>query len=95
MANKDAGLNVSIIGGVVTITIGVSALCTALQPAPGRLRGRAEHHGRIRLRLWRRAELNREEEDGTTPVHKMLDHARSRLWAGGGGAGRHPLRRED
>lgn len=74
MANKDLPLKVEIVGGVVTMTIGVSALCTAV--AAG---GTFPPEGRFTDEyVFARAvveELAREDEDGTTRVHRLLEMA--------------------
>ncbi len=74
MANKDRPLDVEIIGGVVTITIGVSALCGAVVGGPAFPPDPTitDEYAFARAVA---SELTREEEDGTTPVHRMLDAA--------------------
>lgn len=74
MANKDLPLHVEIVGGVVTATIGVSTLCTAVAaghtfPPQGRF---TDEYAFARAVA---AELMREDEDGTTRFHRLLEVA--------------------
>lgn len=74
MANKDLPLDFQIIGGVVTVTIGVSTLCAAVAaghtfPPDGRI---TDEYAFARAVV---SELSREDEDGTTRVHRLLELA--------------------
>lgn len=74
MANKDLPLKVDIVGGLVTVTIGVSSLCTAVAagstfPPEGQF---TDEYAFARAVV---TELAREDEDGTTPVHRLLEMA--------------------
>jgi len=78
MANKDQPLKVELVGGLLTVSIGVSALCTAVKAAPcfeTDLEGEPEITDEDIFVRAIVAELEREEEDGTTPLHQIFDHA--------------------
>lgn len=78
MANKDLPLTVEIVGGVVTISIGVSALCQAVMPtltgaADGDAPTITDEYAFARGVL---AELQRApNEEGRTPVHVLFERA--------------------
>ena len=78
MVNKDQGLQVELKGGTLLISIGVSALCTAVKAGPG---FEADDGPQLVITdedVFVRAivaELEREEEDGSTRIHRMLDGA--------------------
>ena len=78
MANKDQPLKVEIVGGSLTISIGVSTLCHALKHGPA-FESDASGEPEITdedtfVREVARA-LERDEEDGTNRIHRMLDAA--------------------
>lgn len=77
---KDAGLTVGLEGEQLVIRIGIDTLGFALTAADEPLRvvdARLAAEEIVR-------ELTREEEDGTTPVHKLLDKAGFDAWENGG-----------
>lgn len=80
----DEPLQVAVIGGRLVISIGVRTLAFAVANSP-------DHEGdpiRITDPMAAakeiRVELVREEEDGTTEVHKLLDRAAFDAWENGG-----------
>jgi hypothetical protein len=81
----DASLSVEVIGGRIVIAIGVRTFAHAVQFAPRleRFRERTQEYERPKitdaLQFAKEVvgELCQEEEDGTTPVHRMLDQAAS------------------
>jgi hypothetical protein len=80
MKGKDDGLAVALVDGRLVISIGVNTLAhaTAYADDPVKIVDpdlAAEEIVR---------ELTREEEDGTTPVHKLLDKAVFDAWENGG-----------
>lgn len=79
MANKDLPPAVALIGGVLTISIGVSALCksiangTVFEGFPGG--ESAEITDDYAFARAIAEALAKAEEDGSTPIHRMLDVA--------------------
>lgn len=71
--NKDQVLKCEIVNDVLTISIGVSTLCFAVQNSDdwdgGEITNEAEFAKDIL------EELESESENGTTPVHSLLDTA--------------------
>lgn len=76
MANKDQQLKVELTGGLLTISIGVSLLVHAVTHGPGLEQYGAstvtDEDGFAREIV---EAMQREEEDGTNAVHRMLDAA--------------------
>ena len=75
-ARRQHGLSVEIEDGRLVIAIGIDALMTAIEGGPHapddegyRIDNRDDFAAEIL------SELRHEEEDGTTLVHQMLDHA--------------------
>ncbi|WP_230770577.1 hypothetical protein [Sphingomonas sp. Leaf4] len=80
MTAREQGLKVELVDGRLVISIGIDALMTAVKGSPSWEQQIEDDRG------WSIeqpdgfaadvvAELEREEEDGTTPVHRMLDEA--------------------
>lgn len=76
----DAPLVVEIARGRLVISIGVNALGYAVTAGEQGLRVTDATLAAANILR----ELQREEEDGTTPVHKMLDKAALDAWEHGG-----------
>jgi hypothetical protein len=82
-SNADEGLNVIIATGRLQISVGINALCHALQY------GQYFDSNNIKITdeaLFARevlGELLVEEEDGSTLVHRMLDKAAERAYENG------------
>lgn len=74
MANKDLPLKVEIVGGIVTVTIGVSTLCTAVA-AGGTFPPEPRFTDEYAFARAVVAQLAQEDEDGTTRVHRLLELA--------------------
>lgn len=74
-------LKVQIVNGELVISIGISTLCFAIDHAPEMWNEKedkpriTDEAGFARDIL---EQLTREEEDGTTPVHRMFDAAAAR-----------------
>ncbi|GJD97732.1 hypothetical protein [Methylobacterium iners] len=82
MANKDQGLRISLTGGLLTISLGVSTLCQAIKGGTvfedfmgGEDAVITDEDAFARAIT---AGLGREEENGDTPVHDMLDRVARR-----------------
>ena len=73
MRNKQ--LNVEVIDGVLKISIGVDLLCFAIEHGPEGVDLKITDNDVFVAEIVN--ELLTEEEDGSTPVHRMFDRAAS------------------
>lgn len=74
MADADQQLKVEVEADLLKISIGVDLLCHAVTHGPGMM-SEAEVTDRDAFVRAIVDELLRDEEDGTTPVHRMFDAA--------------------
>jgi hypothetical protein len=70
-----SGLSVSIVDDALVISIGLDALKTAIENNPSYPLDKVTVTDIHAIAKEIVSELNREEEDGSTPVHRMLDRA--------------------
>lgn len=79
MANKDLPITIALIGGVLTVSLGVSTLCKAIKGGTvfeDFLGGEdAEITDEYAFARAITGQLAEEGEDGSTKVHRMLDEA--------------------
>lgn len=78
MENKDQELRVEVVSGLLTISIGVTALCAALQAGPAFETGGEGEASVTDEDVFVRAivgELKSEDDEVGTPVHRLFDAA--------------------
>lgn len=80
----DEPLRVAVVGGRLVISIGVRTLAFAVANSPDHEGDPIKITDPLAAAKEIRVELVREEEDGTTEVHKLLDKAAYDAWENGG-----------